>query len=274
MKLALLAALVALSVFAIPSIDGQVAGPPPGSRAQTQDSQGVQGHVITVSRSGEAYAKPDLGILLMSIQSTSAIADEAVSANADKAKAAQSALAGFGFTPANYQISSVTFGQGGGGLRYPGQPDVTAFTATQYIYVFFETAELGDVAQLTQKSAGVIEALRKAGAVPANAGPQFGPVPPGAAGALIIYTIKDPAKYEDQALQVAATRAREAAQSLATSMGIQIAGLRNVQSGYLGGNVMPRSGQGPLVGLKYRWYSPKSDELEIIANATVEYDFK
>ena len=274
MKLALLAALVALSVFAIPSIDGQVAGPPPGSRAQTQDSQGVQGHVITVSRSGEAYAKPDLGILLMSIQSTSPIADEAVSANADKAKAAQAALAGLGFAPASYQISSVTFGQGGGGPRYPGQLDVAVYTATQYIYVFFETADLGDVARLTQKSATVIEALRKAGAVPANAGNQFGPTSPGMGGALIIYTIKDPAKYEDQALQVAATRAREAAQSLATSMGIQIAGLRNVQSGYLSGNVMPRSGQGPLVGLKYRWYSPKSDELEIIANASVEYDFK
>jgi len=274
MKLALLAALVAFLLFATPSIDAQVAGTLRGPQAQTQDSQSVQGHVITVSRSGEAYAKPDLGILLMSIQSTSPIADESVSANADKAKAAQAALAGLGFAPASYQITSVTFGQGGGGPRYPGQPDVTVYAATQYIYVFFEAADLGDVARLTQKSATVIEALRKAGAVPANAGNQFGPVSAGMGAALIIYTIKDPAKYEDQALQVAATRAREAAQSLATSMGIQIAGLRNVQSGYLGGNVMPRSGQGPLVGLKYRWYSPKSDELEIIANATVEYDFK
>ena len=274
MKLASLAAFVAFSLFTTHSVDAQVAGPPQGSRAQIPDSQGVQGHVITVSRSGEAYAKPDLGILLMSIQSTSPIADEAVSANADKAKAAQSALAGLGFAPASYQISSVTFGQGGGGPRYPGQPDVAVYTATQYIYVFFEAADLGDVAKLTQKSAGVIEALRKAGSVPANAGNQFGPISPGMGGALIIYTIKDPAKYEDQALQVAATRARDAAQNVASGMGIQIAGLRTVQSGYLNGNVMPRSGQGPLVGLKYRWYTTKSDELEITANATVEYDFK
>src|ERR1700690_2355910 len=103
MKLALLAALVALSLFATPSIDAQGASPPQGSRVQIPDSQGVQGHVITVSRGGEAYAKPDLGILLMSIQSTSPIADEAVSANADKAKAAQSALGGLGFAPASYQ---------------------------------------------------------------------------------------------------------------------------------------------------------------------------
>jgi len=274
MNLVLLAAVLALSQIAAPSIRAQVAGPLRGAQAQMEDSQSVQGHVIRVSRSGEAYAKPDLGILLMSIQSTSPIADEAVSANAQKAAASESALAGLGFAPANYQITSVTFGQGGGGPRFSGQTDMAAYTATQYIYVLFEAADLGDVARLTQRSAAVIEALRKAGAVPANAGNQFGPVLPGAAGALIIYTIKDPAQYEHQALQVAIARARDAAQDVAAGMGIQIAGLRNVQSGYLSGNVIPRSGQGPLVGLKYRWYSPKSDELEIIANATVEYDFK
>jgi hypothetical protein len=73
---------------------------------------------------------------------------------------------------------------------------------------------------------------------------------------------------------VAIARARDAAQDIATGTGVQIAGLRNVQSSLLGGNVMPRSGQSPMAGLKYRWYTTKSDELEIIANATVEYDFK
>ena len=131
------------------------------------------------------------------------------------------------------------------------------------------------MARLTQKSAAVIEALRKAGAVPANAGPQFAPAFFGAPGALIIYTVKDSGQYEHQALQVAIARARDAAQDVATGMGIQIAGVRNVQSGYLNGsNVMPRSGASPLTGLKYRFYTTKSDELEIIANATVEYDFK
>ena len=161
------------------------------------------------------------------------------------------------------------------GPRFPGQPDVTAYNATQYVYVFFEAGDLSDVARLTQKSAAVIEGLRKAGAVPANTGPQFGPVFTGAPGALIIYTIKDPTPYEHQALQVAIARARDAAQDVATGTGVQITGLRNVQSSFLGGsNVMPRSGPSPLAGLKYRWYTTKSDELEIIANATVEYDFK
>ena len=142
------------------------------------------------------------------------------------------------------------------------------------MYVFFEAADLSDVAHLTEKSAAVIEALRKAGAVPANAGPQFGPVLPAAQGALIIYTIKDATHYEHQALEVAISRARDAAQEIAVGTGVRITGLRNVQSGYLSGNVMPRSGPSPLEGLKYRWFTTKSDELQIIANATLEYDFK
>jgi uncharacterized protein YggE len=274
MTLTRLAATLAFLLFASSLIHAQLREPGQTPQTQNTDSQSVQGHVITVSRSGEAYAKPDLGILVMSIQSTSPIANEAVADNGQKAKATEAALAALGFAPEGYQITSVTFGQAGG-ARFPGQPDVTAYNATQYVYVFFNAADLSDVASLTQKSAAVIEALRKTGAVPANAGPQFGPVFNGAPGALIIYTVKDPTQYEHQALQVAIARARDAAQDVATGTGVQIAGLRNVQSGFLvGSNVTPRSGSSPLMGLKYRWYTTKSDELEIVANATVEYDFK
>jgi uncharacterized protein YggE len=271
MNWVLIAAILAFPLFA-PSSPAQVRG---SSGAQTPDaeSQNVQNHIITVSRSGEAFAKPDLGILIMSIRSSSPIADEAVAENGRKAKAAESALVNLGFAPAGYQITSVTFGQAGG-PRFPGQPDVTAYEATQYVYAFFEAADLSDVARLTEKSAAVIEALRKAGAVPANAGPQFVPVLSATQGALIIYTIKDATPYEHQALEVAISRARDAAQEIAVGTGVQITGLRNVKSGYLSGNVMPRSGTSPLEGLKYRWFTTKSDELQIIANATLEYDFK
>jgi uncharacterized protein YggE len=274
MALILLAAFLIFPALAPRSLQVQLLAQTQTPQAENTDSQRVEGHVITASRSGEAYAKPDLGILVMSIQSASAIADEAVAQNGEKAKATQSALAGLGYAPASYQITSVTFGQAGG-QHYPGQPEVTVYNATQYVYVFFDAADLSDVARLTQKSAAVIEALRKAGAVPANAGPQFGPIFPGAPGALIIYTVKDPTQYEHQALQVAIGRARDAAQDVATGTGVQITGLRNVNSGFLAGsNVIPRSGSSPLMGLKYRWYTTKSDELEIIANATVQYDFK
>jgi uncharacterized protein YggE len=275
MRLAPIAAILVFLLSTPFSTSAQIQQAAPDAPTRSTDSQNVQNHVITVSRSGEATAKPDLGILMMSIRSTSPIADEAVAENGRKATAVESALATLGFAPASYQITSVSFGQAGG-PRFPGQPEVTAYDATQYVYVFFEAADLNDVARLTTKSAELIEALRKAGAVPANTGPIFAinPMPTAAMGALMIYTIKDPTEYEHKALQVAIARARDAAQDIAVGTGVQITGLRNVESGYLRGNVVPRSGSSPLEGLKYRFFSPKSDELQIIANATVQYDFK
>jgi len=261
--------LVAASTFA------QARGSGPADQATAADTQSVENHIITVSRSGESHAKPDLGILIMSIRSSSPIADEAVAQNGQKAAATEVALAKLGLAPADYQISSVTFAQAGAGLpHFPGQNEIAAYDATQYVYVFFGAADLSDVGKLTQKTAAVIEALRKAGAVPASSGPPYVLMPAAAQGTLIIYTIKDPAQYEHEALQVAISRARDAAQEIATGAGVQITGLRNVQSGYLAGNVVPRSGASPLEGLRYRWFTTKSDELQIIANATLEYDFK
>jgi len=271
MKWVLIRAILAFSLVTSLTL-AQVRGSS-GPQARDAESQNVQNHVITISRSGEAFAKPDLGVLIMSIRSSSPIAEEAVAASGEKAKATESALAGLGFAPGGYQITSVTIGQGGE-PRFPGQRDITAYEATRYVYVFFEAADLSDVAHLAEKSAAVIEALRKAGAVPANAGPQFGPALTAGQGALIIYTVKDATKYEHEALEVAISRAHDAAQEIAVGTGVQITGLRNVQSGYLSGNVVPRSGPSPLEGLKYRWFTTKSDELQIIANATLEYDFK
>jgi uncharacterized protein YggE len=273
MTLALIAVLFVFPLFMPPSTPAQFRGRAQVAQQQNTDSQNVENHIITISRSGEAYAKPDLGILIMSIQSVSPIADEAVADNATKSKDVETALAGLGFYPTAYQISSVMFGQGGG-PGYPGQSDITAYTATQYIYVFFQAADLSDVANLTERSAAVIEALRKAGAVPANVGVGFGPMMAGPQGAMIIYTIKDPTEYEHQALRVAISRAKAAAQDIAAGLGVQITGIRDVQSGYLAGNVVPRAGSSPLTDLKYRFYTTKINELPIIANVTLQYDFK
>jgi uncharacterized protein YggE len=269
MTFARLSALIVLFAVSPHSILPQMRSA--GRGGANADAQSVQNHEISVSRGGEAVAKPDLGILVMSLRSSSPIADEAVASNGRKAKDAQSALAGLGFAPTGFQISSVKMGQAGA-ARIPGQTDVTVYEATQYVYVFFEGADLNDVGHLTEKAASVIEALRKAGGEPANLGP--GPVS-AAQGSLIIYTVKDPTEYEHKALQVAIARARDAAKDIAAGTGVQLGGLRNVQTGYLSGsNVAPRTGAGPLEGLGYRWFSPKNDELQISANVTLEYDFK
>lgn len=258
-----MAAMLALPLFAIS---------PGVAHAQDESqSQNFQDHAITVNRGGEVYAKPDLGILVMNLQSVGPIAEECVAENARKAKAVESGLAGLGFTPQGYKITSVTFGQAGGRVIGAAQPDVTAYEAAQFVYVFFEAPDLQDTARLTAKVASVIEALRKAGAAPAKVG---GPRMPTTQGALIIYTIKDSAPYEKQALQQAISRARDAAQDIAAGTGVQITGLRSVKSSFLYGNYGPRSGQSSLEGLSYRWYSEKNDEVAIGASATVDYEFK
>lgn len=263
------ALLFAFSLFVLAPIRAQT---PPARRPA--DSQSVGQHVITVSRGGESYAKPDLGILVMSIRSAAPIAEEAVAANGQKAKAVQDSLAALGFAPEGYKITSVSFGQGRPTPPFGPQAEVTAYEATQFVYVFFEGPDLNDIARLTQKTAAVIEALRKAGAIPANLGGGFLPTLPTVQGALMVYTIKDPSTYEHQALQQAIARARDAAQDIAIGTGVQITGLRNVNSSFLYGNYGPRSGQVSLEGLNYRWYSQKMDEIEIGASATVDYDFK
>jgi uncharacterized protein YggE len=244
----------------------------PTNLAQSQTENGPQAvhkHVISVSGSGEAFAKPDLGIMVMTIRSTAPIAEEAVAENGRKAKAVQSALAALGYPPQGYKVSSVTFGQAGGAYYGPNQTGIVAYEASQFVYVFFEAPDLSDVAKLTEKTAAVLEALRKAGAVPGNI---ENPLAPATQGALIVYTIKDSAGYERQALRKAIARAREAAGDVAKGLGVQIIGVRNVRTDYFMGNTQFDSIA--LGGLSYNFYSTKSDEVKIRANATVDYDFK
>jgi uncharacterized protein YggE len=259
----LAAAIFAFSLITVPAIFAQ-------NRTGTE-SQNPKNHVITVSGSGEVEVKPDLGILVMTIQSSSPIAEEAVAANGRKAKAVESALAALGYAADSYKITPVTFGHGGGGRFGLNEPALTTYQATQCVYVFFQAADLSDVAQLTEKSAAVIEALRKAGAVPDN---PVGPLMPQMQGGLIIYTIKNSEPYEKQALHKAIARAHDAAQEMAAGLGVQITGLRNVSGGYFRGDSLPQPGLSSLAGLPYHWYSTASDEIKVSTSVTVEYDFK
>ncbi|MGA3326196.1 MAG: SIMPL domain-containing protein [Terriglobia bacterium] len=246
------------------------------SPLETQvDSEAVEAksHVISVGRSGSTFAKPDVGILTMSIHSTSPIAEEAVAENERKAKEVASALAAQGFSPTSYKITSVIFGQAGRAAMYDqNQPEIAAYQASQYVYVFFEGADLSDPAKLAAKSASVMEALRKAGAVPASA-PNARMAPQGQGG-MIVYAVKNSDEYENDAVRKGFDRARGAAYALAKAMEVQITGVRYVKIGFLAGGYLPYSGMPYLESLPYHFYSTRSDQVEISASTVVQYDFK
>lgn len=240
--------------------------------AQTQ-IQNVHGDMITVMRSGTAFAKPDLGILTMALHSSEPVVEEAAAASARKTKAVESALAVLGYSTDQYEITSVVFGPPRNMNGPQNQSGMMGYEATQFIYVFFEGSELGNVAQLASKEAAAIEALRKAGAVPATstAGRLYRPM---ARRDMIVYTVKDSDKYEQEALQQALKRAREAAMEIAGAMQVHITSLISVRTGALARAYPLRGGITPLYGLPYRFYSTRSDEVQISARATLNYVFK
>ncbi len=263
MKQRLAALTLAIFLCVLPAICAQ---------AQNSDtSTKPEDHVIKVHREATVFAKPDLGILVMSIRSSAPISEEAVAANAEKAKAVEAALAGMGYA-AQYKIGTVVFGDGGNAMMRPDPQGITVYEATQSVYVFFEGTDLSDMTQLTKKSAAVIEALRKAGAVPGMPpGPRF--MPQMMTGGLIIYTVKDSEPYEREALKKAIARCRGAAEDIAAGLNLQIAGVKDVQSLFLSGTEMSAR-QLSLEGLPYHYYSTKSGEVEITERATVDFESK
>ena len=225
-------------------------------------------HFITVNSTGSVLARPDMGILVMAVQSTAPLAADAVAENTKKVKDVQSALAALGYAPGRFKISPAALSRAGNPYYAPGRPSITGIVASQFVYVFFEGAELSNPAELNGKVAAVIDALGKAGAVP-SAGPFRSPSQP--QGAMVVYTVKDPANDEDRALQEALADARTKAQAIAKRLRVQITGLSSINS-----FVQSYTGQlsGQLEGLPYRYYSMESDEIKISERVNLAYNFK
>ena len=236
----------------------------------------AQSHVITVNGSGQVFARPDLGILILTIQSSAPLAADALRQNARTASDVQAALASLGYGADSFKISPVVFTRAGGAYYGPNQPSVTGIQAVQFVYVFFGGDLLKDPHLLGEKAAAAIDALTKSGAAPANPYPQQ-------QAAIVVYTVKDPRPYQDQALQQALERAREGAQAIAKKMGVEITGLRSVSTGFAGGVVgrvagsvgpYPQTPENALAELPYLFYSTRADQVAITASANLNYDFK
>ncbi len=244
----------------------------------TARAQNPEIHVITASATGRVLARPDLGILILEIEASAPLAADAASQCARKASDIGAALAGLGNAAGSFQFSPVVFSRAGGQYYGPNQPTLTGIAAQQYVFVFFEGSVLTDASQLNQKIAATIDALTKSGAGAANPYPQ-------PQAAMVVYTVKDAATYESQALEKALASAREKAQAMAKQLGVEITGLRTVSSNFtytgygvdmVGGAIgpYPQVPTNPLQDLPYRFYSTRPDQVPITASANLTYSFR
>jgi uncharacterized protein YggE len=251
MKKRLPAAALALFCAATPAIAQQI--------------QNDSAHIIAVARTGTVYAKRDLAILTLAIQSSAPFAADALSENARKVKEVETSLAALGYSSSEYKVTSVSITKAGGPFFGPGQPAISGNEASQFVYVFFEDADLQDPDKLTQKAGAAIDALAKVGALPSYAlSPPF--IEPQQAEGTLLYTVKDPGPYEREAVQKALAAARDEAQAIAQQMGVKITGLTLGMTGY--SRTMPEAS---LTDLPYKYYSTESDGVKISQMANLHF---
>lgn len=231
--------------------------------AQAQNSNE---HLITVSSRASVQIRPDLGILVLVIRSSGPLAVDALTQEARKANDIRSILTSLGYSPGSLKIGPVTFSRAGGPYYAANLPSITGIEASRLVYVFFEGPGLDNAAQMNQKIAAVIDALSKAGATTPTLR-----LPLQQQGAMVLYTVKNPAGGEAQSFQMAMKEDHERAEAIARQMHVQITGVHSV-SAFIRPTLQPVFSQ--LQGLPYHYYSTESDEVQISQTVTVNYDFK
>lgn len=246
----------------------------------TARAQYLAGGEVTVSGRGRVIAPPDLGILIMEIYSSAPLAADAATENGAKSRDIVSALNTLGYGADEFKLSPVVFTRDNGPANVAGQAMGGNFQAEQFIYLFFGSDELKNPSDLGQKVGAVFDALAKKGAVAAA------PYMQGQNGCrvnlptgmmvsnsysqqqapMLIYTVRDPAKYEGEALQRALDQARD---STLHSVGTTVQGARTF--GTATGIVLHLTGA--LADLPYRYYSTCADQVEISASVSLNYSF-
>lgn len=249
--------------------------------ATTVHAQCSRDQTISGSGAGYASAHPDVAVLTLVISSSAPLAADAVTQDAKKAADVRSALKQLGYGDAAFQVTLPTLLRAGGPYYGNNQPAITGIEDQRYVYVFFRGNDLNDSKQLTEKMAAAVDALIKAGAAPAS-----NPYAPQQESGMIVYTLDNPAQYEQEATKKAVADARSNAQLIASELGAKITGLcsastnvDNYSFGIAGGMInsfasFTQVEQNPLAELPFRFYSALPERIVVEARATVTYSFQ
>jgi len=225
---------------------------------------------IDVSVSGKASAKPDIAIVYMTLRSTSPLAANALDENNKKAEDVKAHLTAQGYKNEQVKFTGNRFAPSGGGSYYAGGQRPPGFDVYNNFFVYIEGPELGDATGFNKRVSALLDDLSKVGA----AGSNFSNANIAMGGsAVVAFSVKEPAPYEQQAALEALDKARPLAEEIARHMKVRITGSQWTTVTPSGNRAvgMPAT----LVDeLPYEYYSFSMEEVPVPVRVNVHYTYK
>ncbi|MGO8790443.1 MAG: SIMPL domain-containing protein [Terriglobia bacterium] len=225
---------------------------------------------ISVNASGKAGARADIAIVFMTVRSTSPLAADALDQNNKKVEDVKARLTALGYKDEQVKFSGNRFAPSGGGMYYPAGQRPTGFDVYNNIYISIEGPELNDITQFNKRVSALLDELSKAGASTSNT-----PISNISMGgsSVVVFSIKDPAPYENQAMLQALDKARPLADEVARHMKVQITGISwstVTPSGRSTTGMQPSV----LDDVPYEYFSSSIDEVPVRVRVDVRYTYK
>lgn len=238
-------------------------------------AQCVPGKTVSVSGSATVAAPADLAILTFALQTAAPLASDAVAANHRLADAVRTEMAPLAAI-ATLRLGPITLAKAGSGYYQTNlPPTITAIEAHRFAFVLISGPTLHHRRRFADHAAAVVDAMGKAGAIPATS--PYGPQQP---SNFLVFALTAPSSYVAQARSKAIERARSAARAVAAALRFDLAGVcaANVytmvgQAGIMGGTLGNISQQAnePLAQLPYRFYSADPENVAVRESVNLTY---
>jgi uncharacterized protein YggE len=205
----------------------------------------------------------------MTLRSTSPLAANALDENNKKVEDVKAHLTALGYKNEQVKFTGNRFAPSGGGAYYAGGQRPPGFDVYNNFFIYIEGPELGDAARFNKRVSALLDDLSKVGA----SGSNFSNANAMGGSAVVAFSVKEPAPYEQQAALEALDQARPLANEIARHMKVQITGSKWTAVTPSGNRAlgMPAT----LVDeLPYEYYSSSIEEVPVRVHVNVQYAYK
>ena len=225
---------------------------------------------ISVSATGKASAKADIAIVFLSVRSTSPLAADALDQNNKKIQDVKARLTALGYKDEQVEFTGNRFAPSGAGIYYPGGQRPTGFDVYNNLYIYLDPALLNDVAQFNARVSSLLDEMSKAGAAPSNT-----PISTMSMGgsSVVVFSVKDPAPYEKQAMLQALEKARADAGEIARHMKMTITGIESTSASPMGRTGITGMPASALDEVPYEYISSSMDAVPVRVRVDVRYTY-